>query len=129
LQELRKVDTHPTADEIYSMVRSVVPHISMGTVYRNLEILSEKGFVDKLEFGGQRRFDGNVKKHYHIQCLGCGAVDDVSKNLINNFEISPDKVHEYRIQGYRLLFFGICNECNSRGFLPPHEMEKLNVSK
>ena len=129
LQEIRKVNTHPTADEIYSMVRSVMPHISLGTVYRNLEILSKKGYVDKLEFGGQRRFDGNSEKHYHIQCLGCGAIDDVSQNLVNSFEISPDKIQEYRIQGYRLLFLGICDKCNSKGFLPSQKVDNGKESK
>ena len=129
LQELRKVNVHPTADEIYNVVRGVLPHISLGTVYRNLEILSEKGYVDKLEYGGQRRFDGNREKHYHIQCLGCGGIDDMPQDLVKSFEISPEKIREYRIQGYRLLFLGICKECDSRGFIPPMEKEKGNESK
>ncbi|MDP2983624.1 MAG: transcriptional repressor [Candidatus Latescibacter sp.] len=117
LQEIRKVNTHPTADEIYSMVRTVIPHISLGTVYRNLEILAEKGYVDKLEYGGQRRFDGNREKHYHIQCLGCGSVKDIPLNTVESFEVSPEKMRQYRVCGYRLLFQGVCEDCNAKGSL------------
>ncbi|HKI82610.1 MAG TPA: transcriptional repressor, partial [Pseudodesulfovibrio sp.] len=48
LEELRKVKSHPTADEVYDMVRKIIPRISLGTVYRNLEFLSSKGLVLKL---------------------------------------------------------------------------------
>jgi Fur family ferric uptake transcriptional regulator len=51
LEELRKVNTHPSADEIYEIVRKRLPRISLGTVYRNLEILSESGDIQKLEPG------------------------------------------------------------------------------
>ena len=67
LQELRKVTSHPSADEIYLMVRKVMPKISIGTVYRNLELLFQRGLVAKIEISGsQMRFDGNPQKHYHI---------------------------------------------------------------
>jgi Fe2+ or Zn2+ uptake regulation protein len=124
LQELRKVNVHPSADEIYSVVRGVLPHISLGTVYRNLEILSEKRYVEKLEFGGQRRFDGNMEKHYHLQCLGCGSIEDIPQNMVESFELSPEKIRQYRVLGYRLLFQGVCDECNLSGFIPPKETER-----
>ena len=60
LEELRKVNNHPSAYEIYEFVRKRLPRISLGTVYRNLEILSESGDIQKLEPGcSLKRFDGN----------------------------------------------------------------------
>ena len=77
LEELRKVDTHPSADEVYEMVRKRIPRISLGTVYRNLEILSERGDIQKLELGCTlKRFDGVPENHYHIRCVDCGRVVD-----------------------------------------------------
>ena len=56
LEELRSVDTHPTADEVYDMVRKVMPRISLGTVYRNLEFLCSKGMAIKVgPAGAQKR--------------------------------------------------------------------------
>ena len=78
LEELRKVNTHPSADEIYEMARKRLPRISLGTVYRNLEILSARGEIQKLEFGcSLKRFDGVAQDHYHIRCLDCDRVIDV----------------------------------------------------
>jgi len=129
LEELRKVQTHPAADEIYKMVRGILPRISLGTVYRNLEILSDLGYVEKLEFGGQKRFDGNIVKHCHIQCMGCGSIDDMPEDIVENIQIQLNKTLEYRIYGYRLLFLGVCRKCDEKGFVPSREIEKRNESE
>ena len=52
LEELRKQHTHPSADEVYRMVRHRLPRISLGTVYRNLEVLVQMGEIQKLELSG-----------------------------------------------------------------------------
>ena len=63
LEELRNTRSHPTADEVYEIVRKRIPKISLGTVYRNLELLSESGVIQKLEIGGtQKRFDGTGRR-------------------------------------------------------------------
>ncbi|MDR2745258.1 MAG: transcriptional repressor, partial [Desulfovibrio sp.] len=68
LEELRKVDTHPTADELYTIVRVRLPHISLGTVYRNLEYLVAAGEIARLESAGtSMRFDGDVSGHQHVR--------------------------------------------------------------
>ena len=82
LEELRKVDTHPSADEVYDMVRRRLPRISLGTVYRNLEILSQNGRIQKLEIGGtQKRFDGNPANHYHLRCIHCDRLADAPAGI------------------------------------------------
>ena len=73
LEELRKLKSHPTAGELCQIVRQRLPRISLGTVYRNLEILSRSGVVLKLDVAGlEMRFDGTVDNHYHVRCLDCG---------------------------------------------------------
>lgn len=115
LDELRKVTSHPTADEVYEMVRKVLPRISLGTVYRNLEILSEKGIIQKLHVGGtQMRFDGNPKNHPHIRCSFCGCVDDISFGSAIDVESLPKDIDGYHIDGYNLEFFGVCSNCISK---------------
>lgn len=113
LEELRAVTSHPTADELYDMVRQRLPRISLATVYRNLEWLTDQGMVQKIEVGGrQKRFDGNVTEHYHIRCLECGKVDDISLNPIENLEHQLEESTGYRILGHRLEFRGVCPQCN-----------------
>ncbi len=48
---LASVCTHPTAAEIYDMVRERIPNISLGTVYRNLSMLADEGEVIRISTG------------------------------------------------------------------------------
>ena len=112
LEELRCVTTHPSADEIYEMVRKRLPRISLGTVYRNLEILSQLGEIQRLELGGTlKRFDGNPKDHYHVRCLGCFRIDDAALDPLVDIEKGVRGATDYKILGHRLEFLGLCPNC------------------
>ena len=114
LEELRKVNTHPSADEVYEMVRKRLPRISLGTVYRNLDVLSETGKIKKIEPGcSLKRFDGNPAEHFHIRCIRCDRIADVP--MACDFEIDLAKMTpiEYEILGHRLEFFGLCPYCSN----------------
>ena len=114
LEELGKLKTHPTADELYRIVRRRLPKISLGTVYRNLEILSGSGLIQKIEVPGtMKRFDGEAETHHHVRCVSCGAVSDVGPgHTIIVPEITGD-VEGYRIVGCRLDLIGICPRCRT----------------
>jgi Fur family ferric uptake transcriptional regulator len=78
LRELRKSKKHLTADELYDIVKKDMPRISLATVYRNLEVLSEAGLIGKLEISGrQKRFDYDVEEHDHVYCVVCHRVDNL----------------------------------------------------
>ena len=113
LEELRKMDNHPSADEVYEMVRLRLPRISLGTVYRNLEVLSELGEIQKLELSGSlKRFDWNTNKHYHIRCLHCNRVDDAPIAPLNQLENELYETTVFEIIGHNLEFTGLCPECS-----------------
>ncbi|MEZ7197640.1 Fur family transcriptional regulator [Pseudodesulfovibrio karagichevae] len=113
LEELRKVKSHPTADEVYDMVRKIIPRISLGTVYRNLEFLSSKGLVLKLGAPGeQKRFDGTPDPHPHIRCEVCTAVADVECDI--EIPVIPESCTSgYRILTTNVEFVGICPRCQA----------------
>ena len=112
LEVLRDNNTHPSADEVYRMVRPYLPRISLGTVYRNLEVLSELGDIQKLELSGTlKRLDGNPKKHYHIRCMNCDRLDDAPIDFLGNIERDLDCSTGYKVMGHRLEFVGLCPEC------------------
>jgi len=112
LEELRKVTTHPTADEVCQLVRRRLPRISLGTVYRNLEMLADCGLVQKLELAGaQRRFDGNVENHYHVRCNGCTRVEDLPVKPLPISESELRGITNFEITGHRVEFFGWCPDC------------------
>lgn len=112
LEELRRINNHPGADEIYEIVRKRMPRISLGTVYRNLEILADLGEIQKLELSGAiMRFDGNPSKHYHIRCIGCNRVDDAPIAPMKQLEDELYGTTVFEIIGHNLEFTGLCPDC------------------
>ncbi|MCL1906291.1 MAG: transcriptional repressor [Clostridiales bacterium] len=116
---LSSTKSHPTADWIYQQARREVPDISLGTIYRNLQVLLTEHRICELNYGkGQSRFDANPMPHYHFVCEECGQVIDfpdaappVSSNLLSQ---APGLVRNYRLECY-----GLCHKC----------MESLQVAK
>ena len=120
LEELRKVDTHPSADEIYEMVRKRLPRVSLGTIYRNLEILSETGEIQKLETGSHlKRFDGRADDHCHIRCLRCDRLVDIFVHLGAELDDRIRGYTDFSVLGHKLEFVGICPKCQSQGAEAP----------
>ncbi len=115
LEELKQSKSHPTADEIYERVRKHLPRISLGTVYRNLDVLARQGVIRKVDIHGtQMRFDANRDFHFHVRCLNCGAIDDV---VVKDRLLVKEMVEHasgYAIEQVRLEFLGHCPKC-SRG--------------
>lgn len=115
LRELRKSKRHLSADELYDIVKKVMPRISLATVYRNLEILSEAGLIGKLEISGrQKRFDFDVSDHDHIYCVVCHKVDnlDIERKDVESEQLGA--AAGYTITGYRVEIIGICPECQKK---------------
>lgn len=115
LKELRDSRQHLSADELYDRVKKVMPRISLATVYRNLEILSEAGMIAKLEISGrQKRFDYDVEEHDHIYCVLCHRVDnlEIDRHSFRDVPKASDK--GYAVTGYRLEVAGVCPECQQK---------------
>lgn len=114
LEELCSMSTHPTAAELFTRVRARLPRISLGTVYRNLEVLHGEGLVVKLGFSGaEARFDGATRPHDHIRCVRCGAIHDLpatAADLPGDADLAGFEVH-----GHRLEYFGVCPACRVAG--------------
>lgn len=127
LEELRKVHTHPTVDELYTIVRARMPHISLGTVYRNLDLLAEMGEVLKIDSAGNmRRFDGRVDPHRHIRCQICGRVADVFSDRKDEPEISSVQVPGFKVTTVRVEYDGICEDCERKSAELADELQAVN---
>jgi len=115
LRELRKSKQHLTADELYERVKKRMPRISLATVYRNLETLSEAGIIAKLEVSGrQKRFDYDVREHDHIYCVVCHRVDNLELDRESIRAVGWNSDKGYSVQGYRLEVAGICPDCQKK---------------
>ena len=103
---------HPTAETVYLSVKKEFPNISLGTVYRNLSLLTEMGDIQKISTGiGPDRYDGNTTPHYHVLCTGCGNVMDLEMESINHINTVAGNQFDGRIDGHFAYFYGKCHEC------------------
>ncbi len=121
LETLRKMRTHPNADTLYDEVKQQLPDISLGTIYRNLDILSRKGIIREVECGGKtRRFDGNTEPHHHVRCKECSRIDDISCEDLDGVIESAGRGSDYALTGAWILFLGLCPDCRekSNGSIP-----------
>ena len=103
---------HPTADVVYENMKKIYPNISLGTVYRNLSLLSDIGEIQKLSsFGGADHFYGCVTPHCHFMCQKCGQILDLDMDDMSDLVTKASEKFSEKITGYDLRFFGICEKC------------------
>ena len=116
---------HPTADWIYDRVRERCPNVSLGTIYRNLNMLKKKGLIRELKFGkNTSRYDYNFEPHHHIICLKCGRLEDIHCELHSDLNKGVEKTSGYKTVTHQLEFNGICPECLKRGKYSPQRSQR-----
>jgi len=104
-------ESHPTADWIYAQARVAMPGISLGTVYRNLQVLEEEGSIQELNYGKTHsHFDGRADLHYHFICETCGSIFDVHNIMPLDFSDIEDKFPGV-LKTHRMEFYGTCDDC------------------
>ena len=103
---------HPTADMVYQMLKPENPNLSLGTVYRNLNLLAEEGIVVRMPFPVER-YDADTTPHPHFQCQCCGQVSDLNLPYDRRLD---EQVAElgHEVAGHSVLFTGICANCTQK---------------
>ena len=109
-QALMNTDQHPTAEMVYQWLKPTNPNLSLGTVYRNLNLLADEGTIVRMEFPVER-YDANVKPHPHFRCKGCGSVYDLKLPYDEGLDQQSEQISGHQIKGHELLFYGICSHC------------------
>lgn len=111
LNNLKKRYDHPTADEVFMSLKSEIPNISLGTVYRNLSSLNEAKDIQKISTGKIEHFDGNPMPHNHLVCNSCKRVYDIDLEVKTDLINEAQSVSGAKIEEYKLYFYGICHNC------------------
>ena len=112
LEAVRELGCHASADEVYDTIVKKHPTISRGTVYRNLNLLSDMGEIRKVEIPNEaNRFDHMCHEHYHARCVRCGRVFNVEMEFIADLEKNIKDTHGFEIAGHDIVFKGTCLEC------------------
>ena len=115
LQTVLENPIHPTAGAVYQQVRRKNPKISLGTVYRNLNFLSEMGMLRKISMPvGSDRFDGRLDDHDHMVCTRCGRVFDLECGTLEELDRQIMDLQGFEVKNRHLLLTGLCRECRER---------------
>jgi Fur family peroxide stress response transcriptional regulator len=106
---------HPTAEMVHATARKIDPHISLATVYRNLERRVEDGKLDKVTMSdGADRYDPNLSEHIHAVCSCCGRVFDVATNLSSQAQAYVAGEIAFRPRDCEITVYGFCKKCKRR---------------
>ena len=113
LAYLRQTDEHPSAEAVYAGLKTVMPDVSLGTVYRNLALFKEQGLIQSLgSVRGVERFDGNIEPHVHFICNNCGKVTDLHQMQVpGELTETAAKLAGARVTQCQLTFRGQCGAC------------------
>ena len=113
-KELAKTDQHPSTEMIYNNIKDYFPNISLTTVYRTLETFEKHGLISVVnQLYNAARYDANLTPHHHIVCVECKKIEDVFDNSVNYTNVD-NKIQDYEVVGYSVLFNGICSECSKK---------------
>ena len=107
---------HPSAEQIYKDLKPDYPHMSLATVYNNLKVLIEEGFVNeiKLSHDNTSYFDFMGHHHLHIACERCGRITDFVDVDIPHIKKEAEEQTDYKVTRTQLLMYGICSDCQKR---------------
>jgi len=101
---------HPTAEMVYRQLKPDYPNLSMGTVYRNLNLLADEGMLTRMPFTVER-YDATTELHSHFRCSRCERVMDLVQPYDPALDELAQKESGYQITGHMLIFDGICPDC------------------
>lgn len=106
---------HPSADMVYQEVKKQIPNISLGTVYRNLNLLVELKKIRKISMpNGSDRFDKTLLKHYHFYCDKCKKVFDIDSSNFKDLNKIVEKKYHNNVYYHDIVFMGECSNCTNK---------------
>lgn len=109
-EALRQTEQHPTAEMIYQRLKPANPSLSLGTVYRNLNLLADEGAIRRMAFPVER-YDAKTMPHPHFCCDQCGAVYDLHLPYDAELDRQALLASGHDVTGHEVVFHGICTKC------------------
>jgi Fur family ferric uptake transcriptional regulator len=115
LDVVEQADSHISADDINTQIRSRYPHMNISTVYRTLELLEKLGLVTKTDLGDGRVRYHSIKKghHHHLVCQKCGVIIDIEESILSPLWADIRQKYNFKVNMKHLAFFGLCQKCQA----------------
>ena len=112
LTYLKGTTVHPSAEMVFAGLKPQIPDLSLGTVYRNLNLLADLGEAIKITTpNGGVHFDGRTAPHYHFCCNQCGEIFDLDLEELGFINEAAGKNFDGIIESHSMMFYGTCKNC------------------
>ena len=114
LEALEEAKGHPSAEEVYLIVKKKNPRVALGTVYQALSVLEEIGVVGSKHWSeSPTRYDLNVQPHVDIRCAGCGEVSEIPGIQLGELEERIRNNTPYQVTRTTIVVEGLCPSCRA----------------
>ncbi len=115
LGHLKNRYDHPTAMNIFTGLKSSIPTLSLGNLYRNLGILLEQGKIIKVRDADsdEDRFDGQTTTHYHFFCTGCKQLFDLPSDDYPDLQSAINAHGTWKVAQLDVNLSGLCPGCSN----------------
>ncbi|HQF63949.1 MAG TPA: Fur family transcriptional regulator [Anaerolineaceae bacterium] len=112
---LAETTSHPTAAQIYDQLKPQYPSLSLATVYNTLDVLVNMGVINVLGHSGDGNvhFEPNTSPHINLACVRCHKIQDLPADDLSRMEARVSTESGYRLLGARVMYYGICPECQA----------------
>ena len=117
IELLGRQDCCLTAQEIFDGLRTEGRAVGIASVYRVLDLLGERGFVQRIDVGaGMARFEPvhrSGEHHHHLVCEECGKVDSFSDEGLERALQKVEGRTGYSVAGHDVVLRGACADCSA----------------
>lgn len=105
---------HPTPTQVYEHIHEKYPAISQTTVFRVLASESKDGEVQRVYAPDSTlRYEYGHRKHYHVSCRLCGAVEDIEMPYLDGLEEKAEGINGFQVEKHIVEFIGLCPKCRT----------------
>jgi Fur family transcriptional regulator, peroxide stress response regulator len=113
---LAESEEHPTATRVYEQVKAQYPTISLATIYNTLDVLVSLGAVNVLGHAGDDNvhYDADTEPHVNLACVACHKIVDIPSEHVTHLDTEITKISGYKLLGARVLYYGLCPDCQSK---------------
>ena len=114
LEALKDFRGHPSAEEVYLVVKKRNPKVALGTVYQALSVLEEIGLIEAKHWSESPvRYDLNTEPHYDIRCTRCDEVAEIPGIEFEDFAARLRENTPYKVTNASLVIEGLCPHCQA----------------
>lgn len=107
MQVLFDSSDHPDVVELHRRVTTIEPTISLATVYRTVNLLREKGVLERHTFGdGRARYETTPREHHdHLINVETGSVIEFQSEEIERLQEEIARKHGFAIVSHKLEIY------------------------